>query len=317
VQSRLQAERTALAQEQSALAGLVRSAYAFGPGDRIRLLLDQRVTTRLSRVMAYYGYLNRYRVERLETIAERARNLESLALEAGNETARLARLAAHQEETRTRLVSAQSQRSGLLDDLEQTISSGEERMTALRAEAEGLRDLLEQLERQATGLAETELIQAPMVGQRGQLRWPLEPARLIASFGQPKGDAGQLWDGVFIAAPAGTEVRAVRHGRVVYSDWLRGFGLLTILEHDSGYMTLYGHNQALLKEPGEWVASGDTIALSGASGGLRDAGLYFAIRHRGTPLDPQRWCRSTVDQDKAEGANNPRLKDGRNARSDT
>jgi murein DD-endopeptidase MepM/ murein hydrolase activator NlpD len=89
----------------------------------------------------------------------------------------------------------------------------------------------------------------------------------------------------------GAEVRAVHNGRVAYADWLRGFGLLLIIEHDEGYMTLYGHNQTLLKEPGEWVAAGDTVALSGSSGGREAPGLYFAIRHRGRPLNPEQWCR--------------------------
>jgi murein DD-endopeptidase MepM/ murein hydrolase activator NlpD len=98
---------------------------------------------------------------------------------------------------------------------------------------------------------------------------------------------------VVLAAEEGAEVRAIHHGRVAYADWLRGFGLLLVIEHDDDYMTFYGHNQTLLKEPGEWVAAGETIALSGSSGGRLSPRLYFAIRHRGRPLNPEHWCRHT------------------------
>jgi septal ring factor EnvC (AmiA/AmiB activator) len=305
LQGRLQAEREALDGERSALSGLLRSAYALGRGDRIRLLLDQEDSIRLSRIMSYYGYLNRYRVARIEAVIERKRRLEALTREAADETARLASLAARQEETRGRLARAQAQRSALLEELEHTIASAEERVAALRAEAQGLRSLLEQLERQAAALPEADISQAPIGDQRGRLDWPVPPTELTARFGTSKGEGGQLWDGVLISAPEGTEVRAVHYGRVVYSDWLRGFGLLTIIEHDGGYMSLYGHNQTLLKEPGEWVSPGDPIALSGSSGGLHSAGVYFAIRHRGKPLDPQRWCRAPGGTEGAEASTDP------------
>jgi septal ring factor EnvC (AmiA/AmiB activator) len=114
---------------------------------------------------------------------------------------------------------------------------------------------------------------------------------LRSRYDSPKDDGNQRWDGVVLGADEGSEVRAVHQGQVAYADWLRGFGLLLIIEHDEGYMTLYGHNQTLLKEPGEWVAAGDAVALSGSSGGRASPGLYFAIRHRGRPLNPEQWCR--------------------------
>jgi septal ring factor EnvC (AmiA/AmiB activator) len=242
--------------------------------------------------MSYYGYLNRYRLGRLRGFAERTRHLEALRLEASEETQRLAMLAARQEDTRRRLAQAQTQRTELLAQLEQTIASREERFAVLRADAERLRALVEQLERQAAILPEADVSQEPIATLRGRLAWPLGAGKLVKRFGRVKGDSGQRWDGVLIAAAEGTEVRAVHHGRVVYADWLRGFGLLIIIEHDDGYMSLYGRNQTLLKEAGEWVASGETIALSGSSGGQRMPGLYFAIRHHGRPLDPERWCGS-------------------------
>lgn len=291
---RLAKEQDALDSERNALGSLLRSAYAIGRGNRIRMLLDQEDPNRLSRIMSYYGYLNRFRVKRIEAVARRARALEGLTREAQEETARLSLLARKQDETRKRLGKAQDERAALLTTLEQTIATGEEGVAGLRRSAREMRMLLEQLERQARALPEADLSQESLKHLRGALDWPLASAPLISRYGTPKVDSTQRWDGVLLGADEGTEVRAVHHGQVAYADWLRGFGLLLIIEHDDGYMTLYGHNQTLLKEPGEWVAAGDTVALTGSSGGRSSPGLYFAIRHRGRPLNPEHWCRHMV-----------------------
>ena len=116
--------------------------------------------------------------------------------------------------------------------------------------------------------------------------------RTLTRFGDVGGEGGKAQDGVLIAASEGSEVRAIHHGRVVYADWMRGYGQLIIIDHEEGYMSLYGHNQTLLKETGEWVGDGEVIALSGASGGRKTAALYFAIRHASQPQNPEEWCGS-------------------------
>lgn len=291
LRGRLLREREAWTREREALGGLLRSAYSMGRGDRIRMLLNQEDPQRLSRILSYYGFLNRYQVKRIEAAAQRARRLEQLTQEAEDEKARLITLAAKQEETRGRLGAAREKRVELLAELEQTISSTEESVESLRRSARDMRALLEQLERRARMLPEAELRQESLSRLRGSLDWPLSRASLVSRYGSPKGDGTQRWDGVVLGSTEGAEVRAVHHGQVAYADWLRGFGLLIIIEHDDGYMTLYGHNETLLKEPGEWVAAGDPVALSGSSGGRASPGLYFAIRHRGRPLNPEKWCR--------------------------
>jgi septal ring factor EnvC (AmiA/AmiB activator) len=120
--------------------------------------------------------------------------------------------------------------------------------------------------------------------------------QVLADFGAPKEDTELRWDGVLLAARQGEEVRAVHDGRVVHADWLRGFGLLLVIDHGEGYMSIYGHNEALLKETGEWVATGEVIALSGNSGGRNESVLYFAIRHNGRPQDPAGWCGGSARQ---------------------
>ncbi len=132
----------------------------------------------------------------------------------------------------------------------------------------------------------------PFAKAKGKLPWPVD-GRLVARYGTPRGgDARTKWDGVLIGANIGTQVRAVHGGRVVFADWLRGAGLLVILDHGNGYLSLYGHNQSLLRDAGDIVKAGDPIATVGNSGGQDAAALYFAIRQQGRPSDPAQWCRA-------------------------
>lgn len=126
---------------------------------------------------------------------------------------------------------------------------------------------------------------------RGKLPWPVN-GRLIARFGSPRGDTRSKWDGVLISSQAGTQVRAIHPGRVVFADWLRGAGLLVIVDHGDGYLSLYGHNQSLLTRPGDMVKTGQAISTVGNTGGKDQAALYFAIRQQGKPADPTQWCRT-------------------------
>ncbi|MNZ56400.1 Murein hydrolase activator EnvC precursor [compost metagenome] len=135
-------------------------------------------------------------------------------------------------------------------------------------------------------------VDGPFAKARGQLPWPVD-GRLVARFGSARGgDSRAKWDGVLIGAPAGSSVRAVHGGRVVFADWLRGAGLLVILDHGNGYLSLYGHNQRLLKNAGDIVKAGESIATVGTSGGQDTPALYFAIRQQGRPTDPAQWCRA-------------------------
>ena len=120
--------------------------------------------------------------------------------------------------------------------------------------------------------------------------WPIE-GEILHHFGTTKKNNGLKWDGVLIKANQGSDVKAISNGKVVYSDWFRNLGLLVILEHGDGYMSLYGHNEALLKNQGDWVLTGETIATVGDSGGQIQPGLYFEIRKKGIPVNPVKWCR--------------------------
>ncbi|MFI8394738.1 murein hydrolase activator EnvC [Pseudomonas sp. NPDC078863] len=137
-----------------------------------------------------------------------------------------------------------------------------------------------------------ETFGGPFAATRGKLPWPVD-GRLLARFGESRGDdARTKWDGVMISASAGSQVHAVHGGRVVFADWLRGAGLLVILDHGNGFLSLYGHNQTLLKSAGDVVKAGESISTVGNSGGQDTPALYFAIRQQGHPSDPAQWCRA-------------------------
>jgi septal ring factor EnvC (AmiA/AmiB activator) len=276
-----------LADARAALAELLRSAYAMGRGDQLRLLLDQEDPARSGRIFGYYRALGRLRADRIRDVGRQAAELEHLSAEAEAETERLERLAQRQDETRGRLEAARAVRAAIVDGLDTAIAGDRREVTALDADAEALRSLIEQLRRKAQIEAEVTVTQETIAARRGRLDWPVADARVLRGFHAGGGLGDAHADGVMLAAADGSEVHAVHHGRVVYADWLRGFGLLLVIDHGDGYMTLYGNNETLLKEVGEWVDAGDVIALSGS--GRR--GLYFAIRRHGKPLDPGDWCR--------------------------
>ena len=140
---------------------------------------------------------------------------------------------------------------------------------------------------QAAELAPTGISFAQL---QGKMRFPVR-GELVGRFGAPRAEGGTRWRGVFIRAGSGQDVLAVASGEVVFADWLRGYGNLIIVDHGSEYMTIYGHNDALLREVGDRIAAGAAIASVGASGSVQESGLYFEIRHRGQPVDPMKWVR--------------------------
>jgi murein hydrolase activator len=174
--------------------------------------------------------------------------------------------------------------------LEQTIASREQDLAGLSRDAQTLRLLVEHLRQRAQIQAELQVQRDPFAARRGHLSWPLLEARIRAGFGTSKPGSDQTWDGCLLAAREGEEVRAVYDGRVVFADWLLGFGLLLVIDHGDGFLSFYGHNQALLKEVGEWVTAAEVVGLGGNSGGRDEPVLYFAIRHHGEPIDPTQWC---------------------------
>lgn len=295
-------ERKSLDHEVEQLSDLLRTAYVMGRADRLRLLLNQEDPTEASRVMSYFAYFNRERLRRIRSVQQSAERLDALARDAEAEAARLSELAKSQEKTRLRLIAAKDQREKVLKQLEASIKSRGETLEVLSRDAESLKLLIKHLRQKAQISAELNIEHDPFAARKGKLVWPVLEGRILAGFGTHKEDSELDWDGVLLETREGEEVRAVSDGRVIYADWLRGFGLLLVIDHGDGYMTLYGHNQALLREVGEWVSRGEPIALSGNSGGRSEPVLYFAIRKDGRPQDPAKWCVGLSTQSAALGS---------------
>ena len=281
------AEREAeLAGESESLAAQVRAAYMSGNQEKIKLLLNQRDPATLGRVMTYYGYLNDYRAGNIETVSARIRELAEMRSQVAAEEARLSDLAKRQEQELRKLGQAQDERATLLAALKNKLATEGREIERLAAQEKDLARLIAEL----TSILSDYPISSeePFIEHRGRLTWPVA-GTLLQDFGQPRVGGRLKWNGVVLAAPRGKEVRSVYHGRVAFSDWLAGLGLLVIVDHGDGYMTLYGYNETTLKNAGDWVAPGDVIATVGDSGGQAQPALYFEIRKGKQPVNPRRW----------------------------
>lgn len=204
------------------------------------------------------------------------------------EQARLEQLLKTIEETLARQAREAEQRRLLLE--QRRLAEAQARAAAEQARREGPATPASAAPREPEVVTSSAArVDGPFARARGRLPWPVS-GPLLAGFGSPRGDERLKWDGVLIGAPAGSPVRAIHDGRVVFADWLRGSGQLLIIDHGDGYLSLYGHNQRLLKQPGDRVRAGETIATVGYSGGQDRPALYFAIRQQGQPSDPRRWC---------------------------
>ena len=297
---RLEISRTIAAHRQ-ALALEVRATYVLGREDRIKLLLNQENPRRIARAVAYSAYFARTRARHIRELAAALATLHEVDDEISQTTDEIAQLERHAEEARAHLTRQRDRRRRVLAALALAIRSKGHQLAGLRRDANRLEDLLRKLRREFSELALPTVEREPFTERKGTLEWPVAGA-VQRRFGTPRAQGGLTWHGVVIGARAGQEVHSVSHGRIAFADWLRGFGLLVIVDHGEGYMSLYGYNQSVLKEVGDWVDAGETIAHVGDSGGQRDSGLYFEIRHLGTPEDPSRWCRTASARSAAPAA---------------
>lgn len=271
------------------LADQVRAAYAAGRQEYLKILLNQEDPAAVGRMLTYYDYLNRARSEQIGLLLDALTRLQAVRAEITDETRRLRQLKAEQVEQKQALEQTREEREAVIARLKREIASKDEQLRQMVVNERELETLVRALAEALADIPPEAGNFRPFGQQRGRLRWPAE-GRLLAGFGNPRG-ANLKWQGVLIEAREGQDVRAVSHGRVAFADWLRGYGLLIIIDHDDGYMSLYGHNQSLYKETGDWVDAGEIIAAVGASGGHERTALYFEIRHDGKPTDPVRWCR--------------------------
>lgn len=280
-------EQDLLRREQVLLKRQLRSAYITGRQERLRILLNQQDPAPLSRTLAYYDYLNRARATRMQEIQLRIDELASLGTEISSRESELNRLKQERLTEKLALEQTQVERQQIISRLAQELVQSGAALEQLKQDEAQLNILLQGIQQALRDRDNPR--QLPFSKLKGKLPWPAS-GRIRASFGSPK--IGDLrWDGVIIGAPEGRKLHAVHAGRVAYADWLRGYGLLLIIDHGDGYMSLYGHNQSLFKETGDWLEAGDVIGLVGSSGAQSAAGIYFGIRHEGKAVNPARWCK--------------------------
>ncbi|MGZ5030814.1 MAG: murein hydrolase activator EnvC family protein [Methylobacter sp.] len=309
-----------VAKQNVELADQMKAAYAMGQKEQLKLLLNQQDPALSSRMLVYYDYLNKARLAKLANISESMQHLDRLGKQQQQETELLEKSLAQKKSEQIAADGVRKRRAELLTQLKNDYSSNEQKIIHLRESENKLKNLVTSLQRstndltfeveRANKLHKTAEIPSEEPGQdlpdarddfsklkgdfsslKGQLPWPVK-GRLANKFGSARAESTESsWDGVLIDASEGTEIHAITSGKVVFSDWLRGYGLLIIIDHGKGYMTLYAFNQSLYRQVGEWVDAGEVVASVGQSGGRSHPGLYFGIRNNGKPVDPLEWCR--------------------------
>jgi len=286
-QGRLESD---LREQRKRLAQQITAAYASGRQESLKILLNQEDPATLGRVMAYYDYLNRARSRRIRALTETFERLQAVRREQADATAAVATARDKQLAQRNKLQAQRAERADVVARLREELDTKDERLARLLEDEKELERLILALVEALEDIPEAPGDLRPFPQLHGELRWPVTGRRL-ADYGSRRKNSEGRWQGVVIAAAEGSEVRAISHGRVAFADWLRGYGLLAIIDHGEGYMSLYGRNQSLYAEAGDWVEAGDVIAAAGNSGGSTRHALYFEIRHNGKPTNPARWCR--------------------------
>ena len=266
----------------------IRAAARMGATSPLKVMLNQEDPNSVARVARYFGYFAEARLASTRALEATLAELADSEVKLREETEALAE---QREITRAQREELKGQRAdarAIVERYTAEFDSIDTRLSQLRANEQDLIDLLESIRASYFDIVQPKEV-IPFASLKGKLALPLE-GLLIKRFGEMRPEGRIKLTGVLIEANLGTPVKAIHYGRVVFADWLRGFGLLMIISHDNGYMSLYGHNQVLLVEPGEWVSPGQIIAETGTSGGQPLPATYFEIRAAGQPIDPLLWC---------------------------
>jgi len=286
---RRQQQQQQLVAQKANLARQIRAAYLMGRQDYLKILLNQEAPDRVGRVLTYYDYFNRARVVQIGHINTTLEQIALLENESRLASVAIEQLLGEQGSRKADLEASNLKRQAVLDELTQAYGNQREQLQSLRDDKNRLQKLL----RQVQGVLPAPVADAATPTQafaqsKSQLSLPVA-GKVLHRYGETRGSLGLKWQGLLISAPLGTPVQAIAAGRVVYADWFRNLGQLVIVEHEGGYMSLYGHNQSLYAKTGDWIEQGAALASVGNSGGQDEAGLYFELRRQGTPIDPRPW----------------------------
>lgn len=283
--------RTELQQKQKQQVTLLEdqlvSAYMNGNHDFLKMLLNQRDPGQFERTLSYYQYLNAARIEEIEVIQRTQEEITALTEKLKQQQSQLAGLQEQQQQQRAQLEQQQHRQEEKLAELQQQQRKDRSRVNQLEQSREQLEQVLSAIENALAQQRDVRLVGLQAV--KNQLNWPSD-GNVKRLFGQRR-EGPVDWKGILIEGSNGQSVRSIANGRVVYADWLRGFGLVIVIDHGESYMSLYGHNQTLTKAVGDKVRKDEEIALMGQSGSRNSAALYFEIRHQGRPQNPSNWIR--------------------------
>jgi len=288
--SRLRREREdyldSLDARKEVLTSQIIAAYRLGRGSRLKLLLNQDSPAAFSRTLAYYGYFSRSQALQILELKQVLLKLDQMQAEINTELSALDVVQRDQQAVLNEITSQRAERAIIIDSLVKQIGSDEARLMELQQNRKDLEGLLERLSNVLADIPPDLANRSGPEGLKGKLPMPVR-GRVKYAYGQPR-SAGLRWQGWLIRAAAGSEVINIAYGRVAFSDWLRGYGLLMIIDHGDGFMSLYGNNESLLHEEGDWLEPGVAISTVGSSA-RNGSGLYFEIRKNGKALDPAAW----------------------------
>lgn len=301
IAARQRAVEASLAARQRTIERLVLARQAGHAPDALRIALSGEDPARIARTVRYLGYLSKAVSGVLAAHRADLDELEGLSRAAGAKAAQLQALEQAQRADRERILSERQSRQAIIARVAGDIRRSRKEIKVLRADEARLARLVAELGRVIASRRQTEVARVekvpeggtalgPFSSLRGKLRLPVR-GELIGRFGAPRGAVGTEAKGIFIRAPEGEPVRAIAGGQVVYADWMRGLGNLMIVDHGEAYLSIYANAESLLKQVGERVAAGETLATTGATGGSEETGLYFELRHLGKAFDPLRWAR--------------------------
>jgi septal ring factor EnvC (AmiA/AmiB activator) len=279
-QVQLQAQRQVLAKQ-------IRASYIMGRQDYMKMWLNQENPVAIGRVLSYYDYFNRARTEQINTITAILKQITELKQRVENETQQLNLLIVQETTKKKQYHLSHSERQAILSQLEKKLENQDEELKLLSGNKQKLETLLGTLHEVVREMPE---VTVNFTENKGGLLLPVN-GQVIKKFHDSL--IGRLkWQGLLIEANKGDKVKSVSAGRVVFAQWFRHFGLLVIVDHGKGYMSLYAHNQSLYVKTGDWVEPNQVIASVGDSGGRRQSALYFEIRHQGIPIDPVTWLKN-------------------------
>jgi septal ring factor EnvC (AmiA/AmiB activator) len=308
----LAAARQQQLENREALKALIVSRYTNGRENYLKRLLDQKNPYAVGRLVNYSEYFSAAIQQRITQLQTEVVQIRTLNLQQEELLTQLSKQQMEQREEHETWVIAQKKRDQVVSKLDKEVTQSSNELARLKADKERLNTLLKQLAKQAEELKKAELrrreqqakeaqrlntpvpvLRSPVRGgfraQKGRLKYPSTGKR-IRNYGSRVAESGMVSDGIFFAAEPSAPVTAVFRGRVLFADFLKGYGLLIIIDHGDQHISLYGHNEVIYKSVGDMVNTNELISRAGVTGGLKSSGLYFEIRKNASPVDPAQWC---------------------------